>query len=109
MSPSTPPPARFPDNFLWGCATAAYQVEGAPRAEGAGLSIWDRFSRIPGRIANADTGDVACDHYHRYRDDVLMMKQLGLQAYRFSIAWSRVFPTASAGPTRPGWIFTSAW
>lgn len=80
-------------------------MEGAPRAEGAGLSIWDRFSRIPGRITNADTGDVACDHYHRYRDDVLMMKQLGLQAYRFSIAWSRIFPDGVGQPNPAGLDF----
>ena len=101
MSPST----RFPDNFLWGCATAAYQVEGAPRADGAGPSIWDRFSRIPGKIANADTGDVACDHYHRYRDDVAMMKRLGMQAYRFSVAWSRVFPDGTGRPNQRGLDF----
>ena len=105
MCSPTSSSARFPDNFLWGCATAAYQVEGAPRAEGAGLSIWDRFSRIPGRIANADTGDVACDHYHRYRDDVLLMQQLGLQAYRFSIAWSRVFPDGVGQPNPAGLDF----
>jgi beta-glucosidase len=83
---------RFPDDFLWGSATAAYQVEGSSMADGAGPSIWDRFAHTPGLIANGDTGDVACDQYNRYRDDVALMKSLGLKAYRFSISWSRVMP-----------------
>lgn len=84
--------ATFPEQFLWGCATAAYQVEGSPLADGAGPSIWHRFAHTPGLVRDGDTGDVACDHYHRYRDDVALMAQLGLGAYRFSIAWSRVLP-----------------
>jgi beta-glucosidase len=83
---------RFPPDFVWGAATAAYQVEGATGEDGRGESIWDRFSHTPGRIRNGDTGDVACDHYHRYRDDVALMADLGLGAYRFSVAWSRVLP-----------------
>ena len=83
---------QFPDNFLWGCSTAAYQIEGAHAADGKGPSIWDHFSHIPGKVANGDTGDVACDHYNRYRDDVALMKELGMRAYRFSIGWSRIYP-----------------
>lgn len=83
---------HFPDNFLWGAATAAYQIEGAWNADGKGESIWDRFSRKPGAITNGDTGDVACDHYHLLDEDVAHMARLGLKAYRFSIAWPRIFP-----------------
>ena len=82
----------FPEDFLWGAATSAYQIEGSPLADGAGVSNWHRFSHIPGKIANGDTGDIACDHYRRYEDDVKLMRELGLKAYRFSIAWHRVFP-----------------
>jgi len=82
----------FPDTFLWGAATSAYQIEGSPLADGAGPSIWHAFSHTPGRIADGTTGDVACDHYHRYRDDIALMANLGLDAYRFSINWGRVFP-----------------
>jgi beta-galactosidase len=84
--------ARFPDDFLWGAATSAYQVEGSPLAEGAGQNIWHRFSHTPGLVANGNTGDVACDHYHRSESDVQLMQALGLNAYRFSISWSRVLP-----------------
>ena len=83
---------RFPPDFLWGAATAAYQIEGAVAAGGRSPSIWDVFSRRPGAVANGDTGDVACDHYNRYRDDVALMSSLGLAAYRFSVAWPRVQP-----------------
>jgi beta-glucosidase len=82
----------FPRGFRWGAATAAYQIEGAVGVDGRGKSIWDTFSHQPGRIAGGDTGDVACEHYHRYRDDVALMARLGLTAYRFSIAWPRVQP-----------------
>ncbi|HQN06536.1 MAG TPA: family 1 glycosylhydrolase, partial [Thermoanaerobaculia bacterium] len=88
MSESAP----FPEGFLWGAATSAYQVEGSPLADGAGPSIWHRFARIPGKVRDGDTGDVACDHYNRYAEDVALMKGLGLGAYRFSIAWPRVMP-----------------
>lgn len=84
--------AAFPEGFLWGAATSAYQVEGSPLADGAGPSIWHRFTRIPGKVRDGDTGDVACDHYNRWREDVALMKSLGLGAYRFSISWSRVMP-----------------
>ncbi len=82
----------FPKGFVWGAATASYQIEGAAREDGRGESIWDRFSHTPGKIFNGDTGDVACDHYHRWREDIGLMRELGLSAYRFSIAWPRVLP-----------------
>ena len=84
--------SRFPPGFLWGAATSAYQIEGSPLADGAGPSNWHRFSHEPGRTANGDTGDVACDHYRRYAEDVELMKALGLGAYRLSLAWSRILP-----------------
>jgi beta-glucosidase len=80
------------EKFIWGAATAAYQIEGAAREDGRGLSIWDVFSHTPGRTFNGDTGDVACDHYHRYPEDVVLMQWMGLDAYRFSISWPRVLP-----------------
>ncbi|HSF39798.1 MAG TPA: family 1 glycosylhydrolase, partial [Thermoanaerobaculia bacterium] len=82
----------FPDGFLWGAATSAYQIEGSPLADGAGPSIWQRFSHSPGLVLNNETGDVACDHYRRYEEDVRLMRELGLNAYRFSVSWSRVLP-----------------
>ena len=88
----------FPEGFLWGAATAAYQVEGSPLADGAGPSIWHRFAHTPGRVRDGDTGDVACDHYRRYRDDVALMSEIGLSAYRFSVAWGRVLPDGK------GWV-----
>ncbi len=93
-------PASFPKGFLWGAATASYQIEGAAREDGRGPSIWDVFCRTPGKVKNGDTGDTACDHYHRWKDDVALMKELGLKAYRFSIAWPRVIP-AGAGRVNP--------
>ncbi len=84
---------EFPSDFLWGAATAAYQVEGAPRADGKGPSIWDVFLATPGRSASGDTGEIACDHYHRWREDVALMRELGLRSYRFSVSWPRVQPT----------------
>ncbi len=82
----------FPRGFLWGAATSAYQIEGSPLADGAGPSIWQRFAHTPNMMRDGDTGDVACDHYKRFREDVAMMRDLGLKAYRFSIAWSRILP-----------------
>lgn len=84
---------KFPHNFLWGAATAAYQIEGAWNEDGKGESIWDHFSHTPGKITDGDTGDVACDHYHHYEEDIALMRRLGLKAYRFSTAWTRVLPT----------------
>jgi beta-glucosidase len=86
----------FPPGFVWGAATAAYQIEGAVAEDGRRPSIWDTFSRVPGAVDNGDTGDVACDHYHRMPDDVRLMRELGLSSYRFSVAWPRVRP--DAGP-----------
>jgi beta-glucosidase len=87
------PTIEFPPGFLWGAATSAYQIEGSPLADGAGPSIWQRFVHTPGLVHNGDTGDLACDHYRRYEDDVALMSRLGLQAYRFSTSWSRVLPS----------------
>lgn len=96
---------RFPESFLWGASTSAYQIEGSPLSDGAGPSIWQRFAHSPGRTTNGDTGDVACDHYRRYRDDVKLMRELGLQAYRFSISWSRIFPQGTGAVNSRGLDF----
>ena len=90
----------FPQGFIWGTATASYQVEGAVKEDGRGPSIWDTFSHTPGRVVNNANGDVANDHYHLYKGDVQLMKTLGVKAYRFSIAWPRVFPNGD-GPANP--------
>ena len=82
----------FPDEFLWGAATAAYQIEGAWNEDGKGESIWDHFTHGPYTILNSDTGDVACDHYHHMPEDVALMREIGLKSYRFSISWPRVLP-----------------
>jgi beta-glucosidase len=95
----------FPDDFLWGTATAAYQIEGAIAEDGRGPSIWDTFSHTAGKTFNADTGDVACDHYHRWQTDVKLMQELGCQAYRFSIAWPRVLPNGTGQPNVQGLDF----
>jgi beta-glucosidase len=95
---SAPSPLkRFPAGFLWGVATSAYQIEGAASEGGRGESVWDRFSHTPGKTRNGDTGDVACDHYHRYEQDLDLMQELGVQSYRFSIAWPRILPVGGAG------------
>lgn len=86
---------KFPKDFVWGAATASYQIEGAWSEDGKGESIWDRFSHTPGKVLDGDTGDMACDHYHRWRDDIKLMKSLGIKAYRFSIAWPRILPGGS--------------
>jgi len=95
----------FPENFLWGGATSAYQVEGSPLADGAGPSIWQRFAHTPGMTKDGDTGDVACDHYRRYREDIALMRELGLKAYRFSIAWARVLPEGTGRVNPAGLAF----
>ncbi|MGI6668620.1 MAG: GH1 family beta-glucosidase [Acetivibrionales bacterium] len=92
----------FPDNFLWGAATAAYQIEGACREDGRGESIWDRFSHTPGMTYNGHTGDIACDHYHRYEEDIEIMKKIGLKTYRFSVSWPRIFPEGKGEPNEKG-------
>ncbi len=96
---------QFPHNFLWGAATAAYQVEGAASEDGRGLSIWDTFSHTPGKTDNGDTGDVACDMYHRYPADVALMKGLGIKAFRLSISWSRLFPNGDEVREERGFAF----
>ena len=95
----------FPANFLWGCSTSAYQIEGSPLADGAAPSIWQRFAHTPGRVRDGDTGDVACDHYRRYAEDVALMGRLGLKAYRFSISWSRVIPQGAGAVNPAGLAF----
>ncbi len=90
----------FPKEFVWGTATAAYQIEGAAFEDGRGLSVWDMLCRKPGAIWMGQSGAVACDHYHRYEEDVALMKQLGLKGYRFSISWPRVLPEGT-GPVKP--------
>jgi beta-glucosidase len=97
----------FPEGFLWGAATAAYQIEGAWNEDGKGESIWDRFAHTPGRIKDGSTGDVACDHYHRWREDIALMKQLGLRAYRFSVAWPRILPQGRGQINQRGLDFYS--
>jgi beta-glucosidase len=96
---------RFPDGFLWGTATAAYQIEGAVAEDGRGTSIWDAFCAEPGRIRNGDTGEVACDHYHRWAEDVALMAGLGVNAYRFSVAWPRIQPEGRGAANAAGLDF----
>jgi beta-glucosidase len=98
-------PTRFPDGFLWGAATSAYQIEGSPLADGAGPSIWQRFVHTPGLTPSGDHADVACDHYRRYEADVKLMAGLGLTAYRFSVAWGRVLPAGRGRVNAPGLDF----
>lgn len=97
--------ARFPGEFVFGVATAAYQIEGAARDDGRKASIWDAFSHMPGRVVNGDTGDVACDHYHRLEADLDLMAGLGVSAYRFSLAWPRIFPDGAGAVNEPGLAF----
>ncbi len=98
---------NFPAGFVWGAATASYQIEGAWNEDGKGESIWDRFSHTPGKVEAGDTGDVACDHYHRWRDDVALMKRMGLDAYRFSISWPRILPAGRGEVNQAGIDFYS--
>ncbi len=87
---------RFPGGFFWGVATSAYQIKGAWNADGKGPSVWDAYAHTPGKIKNGDTGDVANDHYHRYKEDVALMQSIGAHAYRFSIVWLRIFPEGTS-------------
>ena len=96
---------KFPDRFKWGVATSAGQIEGAALEGGRGLSIWDVFSRIPGKVRNGDLPDVSCDHYNKYKEDIALMKDLGLNAYRFSFSWSRVFPDGIGAVNEKGLDF----
>src|SRR5262249_29134797 len=98
---------RFPDGFRWGVATSAYQIEGAWDEDGKGLSIWDAYAHTPGKTKNDENGDVANDHYHRYEEDVALMESIGATAYRFSIAWPRIFPEGSGKPNPKGLDFYS--
>lgn len=96
------PSIVFPEDFMWGAATSSYQIEGAVAEDGRGPSIWDTFSHTPGKVHNGDTGDVACDHYHMYRQDVAIMRGLGLKGYRFSTAWPRIFPKGGGRANQKG-------
>jgi beta-glucosidase len=98
---------EFPHGFFWGTATSAYQIEGAWNEDGKGPSIWDTYAHMPGKIKNSDTGDVANDHYHRYKEDVALMKDIGANAYRFSICWPRIFPQGTGTPNAKGLDFYS--
>jgi beta-glucosidase len=102
QAPAHPVSREFPQGFVWGCATAAYQIEGGASAGGRGPSIWDTFSHTPGKTHNGDTGDVADDSYHRYKEDVQLLKNLGVRAYRMSISWSRVFAEGKGQPNPAG-------
>ncbi|MDQ2087033.1 GH1 family beta-glucosidase [Herbivorax sp. ANBcel31] len=95
----------FPKNFIWGSATSSYQIEGAFNQDGKGKSIWDSFCHTPGMIQNGDTGDIACDHYHRYKEDISLMKKIGLESYRFSISWPRIFPEGKGQVNEKGLDF----
>jgi beta-glucosidase len=97
----------FPKNFVWGAATSSYQIEGAASRDGGGSSVWDMLGRQPGKIRSGDTGEIACDHYHRYREDVSLMAEIGLQAYRFSISWPRVLPEGTGVVNAKGLDFYS--
>ncbi len=99
---AAPVDLSFPNDFAWGCATAADQIEGAVNTDGRGPTNWDVFSHTPGRIANGDTGDVACDSYHRHVDDIALLKNLGVSSYRMSLAWSRIFPKGRGKPNPKG-------
>jgi len=96
---------KFPEGFLWGVATSSYQIEGSPFADGAGMSIWHTFSHTPGNVKNGDNGDVACDHYNRWREDLEIMKELGVRAYRFSVSWPRVLPEGTGRVNQKGLDF----
>ena len=102
---SDPLSQRFPAGFVWGAATSAYQVEGAVAEDGRGTSIWDSFAGVPGNVAGGDTGEVACDGYHRFREDIRLMRELGLTGYRFSIAWPRILPDGRGRPNLAGLDF----
>lgn len=96
---------KFPENFSWGAATASYQIEGAYNEDGRTMSWWDTFSHIEGNVANNENGDIACNHYHHLEEDVALMKEMGLKAYRFSISWSRLFPNIDGAPNPAGFAF----
>src|SRR4029453_11682938 len=99
------PMIRFPSGFVWGAASASYQVEGAATEDGRGESIWDRFSATPGKVVNGDTGAVACDTYHRYAEDIGLMRSLGIGAFRLSVAWPRILPEGRGRVNQAGLDF----
>src|SRR5690349_255170 len=101
------PALRFPDKFVWGVATSSYQIEGATSEDGRSESIWDRFAKTPGQITDGTNGDVACDHYHRWPEDIALMKSLGMMAYRFSLAWPRILPNGRGAVNQKGLDFYS--
>jgi beta-glucosidase len=105
MSNNQPTLRAFPADFVWGAATAAYQIEGATTEDGRGESVWDRFSATPGKVRNGDTGAIACDFYHRYPEDIALMADLGLDAFRFSISWPRVIPNGRGPVNEAGLDF----
>ena len=107
LSPSSDE-AKFPSDFVWGAATSSYQIEGAVTEDGKGAHIWDIFTREEGRIFENHTGEIACDHYHRFKDDVKLMKEMGIRAYRFSIDWSRVLPNGCGAVNEKGIAFYNA-
>ena len=90
----------FKKDFVWGSATASYQIEGAAFEDGKGWNIWDVFTHEGGHVYGNHTGDVACDHYHRFKEDIKLMKELGMKAYRFSVNWARIMPTGEGGRSR---------
>ena len=96
---------QFPKDFQWGTATASYQIEGAVNEDGRSPSIWDVFSHTPGKVANGDTGDIACDHYHLWKEDVDLIKRLGIKNYRFSLAWPRILPEGKGKVNQKGLDF----
>src|SRR5262249_11460118 len=109
QNPTSQPPnsGQVPKGLFWGVGTSSYQIEGAWNEDGKGPSIWDTYVHTPGHIKNNDTGDVANDHYHRYKEDVTLMKGIGANAYRFSIAWPRIFPEGAGKPNPKGIDFYS--
>lgn len=96
---------QFPKGFIWGTATSAYQIEGAWNEDGKGESIWDNFTHKSGNIKNHETGDIACDHYHRYKEDIQIMKNMGVMCYRFSVSWPRIFPNGVGKQNKKGLDF----
>jgi beta-galactosidase len=98
---------QFPKDFIWGTATSSYQIEGAWQTDGKGLTIWDAFSQIPGNVYENHTGNIACDHYHRYKEDIALMKMMGLKAYRFSLSWARILPQGTGQVSKEGIQFYS--
>ena len=98
----------FKKDFVWGAATAAYQIEGAYNEDGRGMSVWDVFSQQPGKVFDNHNGNVACDHYHRFQEDIKLMKEIGIKAYRFSVSWTRIMPTGMGVINEKGVAFYNA-